>query len=64
MRLPANAIIDRRKVTEYLLRHRVDDDKSGFLALAGYTKDNADRLLNGLRSQLLPQDAELFDQTE
>ena len=34
------------------------------LALAGYTKDNADRLLNDLRTQLLPQDAELFDQTE
>jgi hypothetical protein len=31
MKLPANTIIARRKVNEYLLRHRVEDDKSGFL---------------------------------
>lgn len=47
-----------------LLRHREEDDKSGFLALAGYTLQNADQLLSDLRTQLLPLDAELFDQTE
>ena len=64
MKLPANTTIARKKVNEYLLRHRIEDDKSGFLALAGYTLGNADRLLNDLRTQLLPRDAELFDETE
>jgi hypothetical protein len=49
---------------EYLLRHRDEDDKSGFLALAGYTLDNADRLMHDIRTQLLPLDAEFFDWTE
>ena len=34
------------------------------LALAGYTLDNADRLMHDMRTQLLPLDAEFFDQTE
>ena len=64
MKLPANTIIARRKVSEYLLRHRMEDDKSGFLALVGYTLEDADQLLSDLRTQLLPLEAELFDQTE
>lgn len=64
MKLPADTIIARRKVTEYLLRQRRDDDKSGFLALAGYTQDDADRLLTDLRTQLLALDAEFFEDTE
>jgi Domain of unknown function (DUF6883) len=34
------------------------------LALAGYTLEHADGLMSDLRTQLLPLDAELFDQTE
>lgn len=64
MKLPDDTVIARRKLDEYLLRHRDEDDKSGFLALAGYTLENMDRLLNDLRTQLLPLDAEFFDQTE
>ena len=64
MKLPANTVIARRKMTDYLLRPRPEDDKSGFLALAGYTSEHADRLLNDLRDQLLPLDAEPFDETE
>jgi hypothetical protein len=64
MKLPADTVIARRKLDEYLLRHRDEDDKSGFLALAGYTPENADQLMNDLRTQLLPLDAEFFDQTE
>lgn len=64
MKLPADTIIARRKVFEYLLRHRREDDKSGFLALAGYTLDDADRLLSDLRTQLLPLDAEWFEDSE
>src|SRR5437870_1235133 len=64
MKLPASTIIARRKVDHYLLRLRIEDDKSRFLALAGYTLDNADRLMTDIREQLLPLDAQLFDQTE
>ncbi len=64
MRLPANTIIARSKLDGYLLRHRIEDDKSGFLELAGYNLENPDRLMSDLRGQLLPLDAELFDQTE
>ncbi len=64
MKLPPSTIIAPRKVTEYLLRHRIEDDKSGFLARAGYTQENADHLMSDLRAQLLPLEAELFDETE
>jgi hypothetical protein len=43
MKLPANTLLLRRKASEYLLQKRRDDDKSGFLALAGYTAHDADR---------------------
>ena len=64
MKLPFTTVIARRKVAEYLLRYRVEDDKSGFLALAGYTQDHTDRLLDDLRTQLLPLDAEFYENTE
>jgi hypothetical protein len=64
MKPPEDTAIARTKLHEYLLRHRDEDDKSGFLALAGYTLDNADRLMHDMRTQLLPLDAEFFDQTE
>jgi hypothetical protein len=64
MKLPANTVIDPRKLAQYLLRYRDEDDKSGFLALAGYTLETADRLMSDLRTQLLPLDAEFFDRTQ
>src|SRR6266446_3025363 len=64
MNRPANTVIAPRKLTQYLLRLRLEDDKSQFLALAGYTLENADRLMSDLREQVLPLDAELFDETE
>jgi hypothetical protein len=64
VKLPATILIDPRKVTEYLLRRRLEDDKSEFLALAGYTLENSDRLLTDLREQILPLEAECFEQTE
>src|SRR5258706_2279295 len=36
MKLPPDAIISERKLREYLLTRRNEDDKFGFLALAGY----------------------------
>ena len=64
MKLPPNAVIAQRKITEYLLRLRIEDDKSEFLALAGYTRDNADLLLRDIRQQILPLEAHCFEQTE
>jgi len=64
MKLPDDTTIAASKLNEYLLRHRDEDDKSAFLAVAGYTLENADRLMNDLRKQLLPLDAEFFDQTD
>ncbi len=59
MRLPANSIIDPRKITEYLLRPLEESDKSDFLARAGYTFVESERLLSDLRDLLLSQDAEI-----
>lgn len=64
MKLPANTIILRRKASEYLLQKRRDDDKSGFLALAGYTAQDADRLIRDIREQLFPLEAEFHGQTK
>ncbi len=64
MKLPTNSVIAPRKLTQYLLRLRLEDDKSQFLALAGYTLENADRLMSDIREQILPLEAELFDETE
>ena len=57
MKLPASTIIATDKITQYLLVPQARGDKSTFLRAAGYTLDNADRLLDDLRSQILPLDA-------
>ena len=64
MRLPIDTTITPRKVEECLLRLRLENDKSAFLALAGYTSGHTERLLADLREQILPLDAECIDQTE
>jgi hypothetical protein len=64
VKLPANTIIAPRKLTRYLLRLRLEDDKSQFLALAGYTLEDADRLVRDIREQLLPLEAEFHEETE
>lgn len=57
MKLPSTTLIARDKLTRYLLRHREEHDKAGFLALAGYDLSNPDQLDNDLREQLLPNEA-------
>jgi hypothetical protein len=42
MKLPADTAIARKKLTHFLLAWREEDDKSAFLAKAGYLPDNAD----------------------
>jgi hypothetical protein len=64
MKLPADAVIDPRKATEYLLKVRPEDDKSAFLVQAGYTLANAQQLLTDIREQILPLDAEELGEFE
>lgn len=56
MKLPANTIIAREKVTRYLLVPQARGDKSAFLERGGYTLEDADQLLRDLHLQL-PLDA-------
>lgn len=64
MKLPADALIAPEKLTHYLLRWRPEDDKSAFLAQAGYTLVNSDRLRHDIQTQLLPLDADFLELTE
>ena len=64
MRLPEDTFIAQEKLTEYLLQWRPEDDKSAFLAQAGYTLANADRLMADIRNQLMPLEAEASEETE
>jgi|SRR3954471_9639745 hypothetical protein len=57
MKLPANAIIAREKITRYLLIPQARGDKSAFLEPAGYKLETAEQLLRDLRAQMLPLEA-------
>jgi hypothetical protein len=57
MKLPPDSEIPIRKVTHYLLVPRVESDKSRWLARGGYTSENPQRLIDDIRSQILPLDA-------
>ncbi|MEB3229542.1 MAG: hypothetical protein VKJ64_00930 [Leptolyngbyaceae bacterium] len=57
MKLPRDTIIADAKLTKYLLASRDADDKSKFLAQAGYTQFNWQQLQADLRSQILRLDA-------
>ena len=63
MKLPDDSIISSEKITEYLLKWQPDNDKSKFLAQAGYSSENWQRLLEDIRAQILPMDAELMRKT-
>ena len=59
MRLPDEAIvIPREKLTHYLLVARVEDDKSKYLAQAGFTAERADELEAAIREVVRQYDAE------
>jgi hypothetical protein len=49
MRIPENATIRVEKLTHYLLVHRLEDDKSKFLARAGFQLDNFRELEQAIR---------------
>ena len=63
MKLPDKSIISQEKITDYLLKWQPDNDKSRFLAQAGYSLDNWQRLLGDIRNQVLPIEAELVRKT-
>jgi hypothetical protein len=58
MIIPKDAIIAEEKVRDYLLVPLDADDKSGYLALAGYTREEYWELLRDIRNQLLPAEAQ------
>ena len=64
MILSADAVIAKAKVINYLLARRRENDKSEFLAQAGYTTAQAEQLVEDIRRQLLPMDAQHEETTE
>ncbi len=63
MKLPPDSVISEKKLKEYLLTPRIEDDKSGFLALAGYSLANWHVLGRDLRWQVEEGDALLIRTT-
>ncbi len=57
MRLPTATIIAEEKLARYLLLPQARGDKSAFLARAGYAMGTLNRLLEDLRTQVLPLEA-------
>jgi len=49
MKIPADAVIAKEKITHYLLVPRVKDDKSKFLAQAGFSQANPEALEAAIR---------------
>lgn len=50
MKIPADAIIPDDKLTRYLLVYKVRNDKSKFLAQAGFTQENPEALRAAIES--------------
>ena len=63
MKLPPDSVISEGKLKEYLLSPRVEDDKSGFLAIAGYTSSHWRDLEVDLRNLVGENDADLTRST-
>jgi hypothetical protein len=58
MRIPIdNVEIPREKLTQYLLVLRLEDDKSKFLAQAGFTPENPDLLEQAILQLIRDNDA-------
>lgn len=57
MKLQGTIIIPDAKLTQYLLVPRSEDDKSKFLAQAGFTQENPDQLKQAILSLVHAHDA-------
>ncbi len=64
MKLPPDTIISERKLKKYLLSYRKRNDKSKWLAKAGYNYGNWKRLELDIRLQLLPNEAVLVEENQ
>lgn len=64
VKLPENTIIAPEKLYRYLLVPRAADDKSKFLAVAGYTRENWQVLESDLRQQILALEAAEVEPTK
>ena len=57
MKLQGNIVIPDAKLTQYLLVPRQEDDKSKFLAQAGFTQDNPEQLKQAILTLIQTNDA-------
>ena len=57
MKIPDNAVIPEEKLTCYLLVPRLKDDKSKYLAQAGFTQANPEDLLTAIRQLITDNEA-------
>ena len=64
MKLSENTLIVPEKLTNYLLVPRKRNDKSKWLAGAGYTPENWEMLEADLRNQILSENADSVERTE
>lgn len=62
--IPQDAIIAPAKLIQYLLIYKEADDKSGFLAQAGFTGENPDDLEHALREHIREYEAQLDRENE
>jgi hypothetical protein len=62
MVISKDATIPVEKIRDYLLKWIEKDDKSGYLKLAGYFRENYQKLIDDIRDQLLPAEAVLQEQ--
>lgn len=64
MKLPDDTLIAPEKLTQYLLVLKKRNDKSKWLAQAGYTLENWQELERDLRLQILSLEANLTEGTQ
>ena len=57
MRIPEDLIIPDDKITRYLLVPQLRNDKSRFLAQAGFTQENSAELKLAIQTQAVAEDA-------
>lgn len=57
MRIPEDIIIPGDKITRYLLVQKARNDKSKFLAQAGFTQENPEALTRAIRFQAVAAEA-------
>jgi hypothetical protein len=64
MKLSSQSIIDDEKIKNYLLSERKRNDKSKWLATAGYSLNNWEKLKKDLFKQILSLEAIPIDKTK